>query len=259
LKHYRSAVEALGQRHLVSFPLTHLSSQWPGGAISDRYAAQPARNLSFHMARRNFTPADRVALAQAWAEARAHGERQEEFAARSGVSARRVRQFAREHGVVEVPVEQARQLIVDAIEQLQRLLAGIDDQVVQGARRAARGEHQQDAPEEAARRPSAVHVDEAARADDRAGAASLVALSFGARSSDAPAAGKAGTRKVFDWDDRQPSLTGCQPAPVGAPPGTLSPIANGTEARRSCENPPSDTCSNTDDKRPLSSVFEELF
>ena len=78
------------------------------------------------MERRVFSAHDRVALARAWVEARAHGESQTAFAARVGVDARRIRQFAREYGAPQAPVEAARRIVGDAVEQLQRLMQSID-------------------------------------------------------------------------------------------------------------------------------------
>jgi hypothetical protein len=74
------------------------------------------------MPRRTFTPTERAAVAQAWAEARGRGEKQGAFAARVGIDARRIRQFAREAGIGDVPVEAVRRIVSETVEKLQHLL-----------------------------------------------------------------------------------------------------------------------------------------
>ena len=52
------------------------------------------------MSRHAFTAAEKISIAAAWAAARAAGESQQAYAARVGVSARRVREFSAEHGTL---------------------------------------------------------------------------------------------------------------------------------------------------------------
>lgn len=79
------------------------------------------------MSRRTFTTADKIAIATGWAAAQAAGESQQSYAARVGVSARRVREFTTEFGVPIAPLAEARRTIQSAIDDLNRLLVRIED------------------------------------------------------------------------------------------------------------------------------------
>jgi hypothetical protein len=81
------------------------------------------------MSRRTFSVEDKVRLVHEWAPARLRGERQESFARRHGTSARRLREFVAEIGLPQSPLETARRIVEDAIEDLQALLARLDRSV----------------------------------------------------------------------------------------------------------------------------------
>jgi hypothetical protein len=53
------------------------------------------------MPRRSFTTAEKIRHVEGWVEARARGERQEHFAARVGIDARRLRDWIGLYGPIE--------------------------------------------------------------------------------------------------------------------------------------------------------------
>jgi len=75
-----------------------------------------------------FTTAEKAAIANAWIDARAAGERQVDFAARHEISTRRLREYVAEFGPVPIPIGRARRIIDEAIAQLKHLRAGLEQE-----------------------------------------------------------------------------------------------------------------------------------
>lgn len=75
---------------------------------------------------KTFNNEKKKALVEEWLQERAKGIRQKDFAFRSGISARRLREFCQLFGPKEQPIESAKEVIRHAIEDLERLLESID-------------------------------------------------------------------------------------------------------------------------------------
>jgi hypothetical protein len=90
--------------------------------VTRRAGWRTSGNLLRIMARRTFTLEQKIVLARDWRDARARGERQETFASRNHITARRVREFVRECGTGEPSIDEVRRLMTDALAMLQRAL-----------------------------------------------------------------------------------------------------------------------------------------
>jgi hypothetical protein len=78
------------------------------------------------MPRHTFTVDQKRQLARHWLAARARGdEDQESFARRHGTTARRIRQWVRQYAPPDT-TRRAREIVVEAVEQLQQLLDQLD-------------------------------------------------------------------------------------------------------------------------------------